>query len=150
MRRCRSLSKTGSSGPMAHSADFSGLPSRYQIVRQLGSGSQKHVFLASDQILGRLVAISVFAVDEGALRLEGIHEARALARVSAHPHVVSIFDLIEAPPVLYIVSQYAAGGTLRELLSGAPDRRLPLERALRLALQVSRALAFAHEQGVVH
>jgi hypothetical protein len=130
---------------------FPSLPSRYRVIRPLGKGSQKSVFLAHDESLDRPVAISVIdGRDVPTAAQDGLYEARALARISDHPDIISVFDIAEGPGVFYIISQYAAGGDLRRLLATHDAGGLPIEQSLHVGLQVARALAFAHERGVVH
>jgi len=130
---------------------FPSLPARYRIVRPLGKGSQKRVFLARDESLDRPVAISVLDNrDIPKATQDGLYEARALARISDHPDVISVFDVVEAPGCLYIISQYAPGGDLRGALAAADGAGLSLERCLHIGLQMARALAYAHEHSVVH
>src|SRR5688572_24764720 len=70
---------------------------RYQVVRFLGEGGKKRVFLAHDTLLDRDVAFALIktdALDEiGRERIR--REAQAMGRLGAHPHVVSVFDLGE-------------------------------------------------------
>src|SRR3954451_20175084 len=77
------------------------LPERYRVTRRIASGGMATVYACEDQVLGRLVAVKVlapaFAADEDAVaRFQ--REARAVARVSDHPHVVTIYDIGEPAP----------------------------------------------------
>ncbi|HZE04937.1 MAG TPA: hypothetical protein VE127_06925, partial [Solirubrobacteraceae bacterium] len=82
--------------PGAESTSGLRLPERYRIRRHLASGGMASVWCAEDQVLGRTVAVKVlderFADDDVAMR-RFKREARAAARVSNHPHVVTIFDV---------------------------------------------------------
>src|SRR3954447_11971483 len=79
------------------------LPPRYRLRRHIATGGMASVWCAEDRVLGRAVAVKVlaerFARDEFAVR-RFKREARTAARVSAHPHVVTIFDVgdLEPPP----------------------------------------------------
>jgi hypothetical protein len=73
-----------------------------------------------------------------------------MGRLGDHPNVVTVFDIGEERGQPYIVSQYMAGGELRELLERAENHRLPLEQALRIAEQVCQALEYAHGRGIIH
>lgn len=127
---------------------------RYVIDRLLGSGAMGNVFLGRDPELDRLVAIKTVR-DQGLSR-EALdvfltrfkNEARAAARLS-HPSIVSVFDVGEDPEVgPYLVFEYVAGSTLKELLNS----RGPLEPAdaVLVADHVARALETAHAAGVIH
>ncbi len=125
------------------------LGDRYRIERELGSGGMGVVFLAEDLKLGRSVAIKVLrpeiaqAVgDERFLR-----EIRLSARLS-HPHILSLIDSGHADGLLYYVMFYVPGETLRHRLDR--ETQLPVDEAVRIALQVADALEHAHRNGVVH
>ena len=125
---------------------------RYHVRRFLGEGAKKRVYLARDTRLDRDVAIGVIkreGLDEqGRSRVD--HEARAMGRLGEHPHIVNIYDVDEDGGQLFVVSQYVASGNLEQRLREAPDRRLPLADALRVADELSQALEHAHARGVVH
>src|SRR5581483_5410168 len=74
-------------------------------------------------------------------------EARSVAQLS-HPNIVTVIDRGEDGGRQFIVFEYIDGENLKERL--VKSGRLPVADALELALQVARALAFAHEQGLVH
>ena len=127
---------------------------RYRILRPLGSGASASVWAAADQTLGRTVALKLLsdaaASDERErARLRG--EARALASL-AHPHIVTVFDYLEAPgldgsvqPVL--VTELLEGESLQARLDRGP---LPWAEALSVLAELAEALAAAHRIGIVH
>jgi eukaryotic-like serine/threonine-protein kinase len=125
---------------------------RFRVERLLGEGGRKRVFLAKDEKLDRDVALAL--INTGGLdedeRERVQREARALAQLGDHPHVVTVFDIGEEGGELYIVSQYMAGGDLYALLRTMEDRRLPIDQALRVADQVCEALAHIHAHGFIH
>ena len=125
---------------------------RYEVLRFLGEGARKRVFLARDNRLDREVAVA--AVKTEGLDEIGIQrvrrEAKAMARLGDHPNIVTVHDISEEQGNPLIVSQYMAGGSLAELLDKAEGRRLPVDDALRIAGEVARALDHAHGAGVVH
>jgi hypothetical protein len=108
------------------------------------------VFLGRDERLGRDVALKVVSEDLGhddARRARLRREARAAAAVS-HPGVAQVFALEERPDGLaFLVSEHIEGRTIRAELEGGP---LAPSVAIDTAVQVARALAAAHAQGVVH
>src|SRR5581483_1765386 len=137
-------------GPQPSTESFGG--GRYRIVRFLGEGGRKRVYLAEDTQLHREVAIGTFkaeGVDDTALA-RARREAEAMARLSDHPNIVPIYDIGEESGALYLVSQYMAGGDLQTLLAQAEGRRLAVDEAVRIGIEVARALEHAHENGVIH
>jgi serine/threonine protein kinase len=123
---------------------------RYTADREIGRGGMGAVWLGTDKVLGRQVALKRIGVAPGAgspdfERAE--REARLAARLN-HPHVVAVFDLVEDEGQHWLVMEYVEGVTLAELVrrDGAltPDEAAPLLR------QVADALAAAHEAGIVH
>ena len=108
------------------------------------------VYRAHDELLDRKVALKIlhshYSEDEEYVE-RFRREARSVARLS-HPNIVTVIDRGEEDGRQFIVFEYVPGENLKELVdrSGA----LPVRRALELALQVARGLAFAHDQGLVH
>ena len=121
----------------------------YTIERELGGGGMSRVFLARERALGRTVVIKVLlpALAAG-LRAERFAREVRVAAVLQHPNVVPLFTAGEAAGLPYYVMPYVRGESLRARLTR--DGLLPPGDALSVLRDVARALAFAHEQGVVH
>jgi Tol biopolymer transport system component len=121
----------------------------YEISGSLGAGGMGEVYRATDTKLGREVAIktlpSALAKDtERLARFE--REAKLLAALN-HAHIAAIYGLDEHKGTQYLAMELVEGETLEQKLKAGP---LPVEGALRLALQIAEALEAAHEKGVVH
>src|SRR6266851_3401446 len=121
----------------------------YKITHKIGAGGQGMVYKATDQKLGRTVVVKVLpaelTVKEANLkRFE--REAR-LASSLDHPNICTIFDMDHAEGLHFIAMQYVEGKNVRQLVNGRP---LELESALRIAIQVTDALAVAHARGIIH
>jgi eukaryotic-like serine/threonine-protein kinase len=126
------------------------LAGRYELEELSGSGGMSRVYRARDRQLGRLVAIKVLHeryADDPAYVDRFRREARAVARLS-HPNIVTIIDRGEADGSQYIVFEHVDGENLKQLVARVGP--LPVRRVLDLAIDVARALAFAHANGVVH
>jgi TPR repeat protein/serine/threonine protein kinase len=125
---------------------------RYRVVRRLGEGASKIVYLAHDQRFDRDVAFAVFKVQglDAQARARIASEARAVGRLSGHPHIVDVYDAGEESGLPYMVSQYVAGGSVEQLLESSSRHRLTLQRALHIAQEVCQALARAHSLGIIH
>jgi serine/threonine-protein kinase len=130
------------------------LDGRYEITQRLARGGMATVYRAVDTRLTRTVAVKVMHVglgDEAEFARKFDREARAAARLS-HPNVVSVFDqgqdLAGPNSRPYIVMEYVAGQTLRDVL----NREAPMtpSRALEIMEPVLVALAVAHDAGLVH
>jgi hypothetical protein len=130
-----------------HSLDRIG---RYRLERPLGTGAFATVWLAHDDELQAPVAVKVLA-ENWAHRLDirdrFLSEARLLRRAGSS-RVVQVYDIGELPDGRpYFVMEYAAGGTLADLLAHGP---LPVGHALALTAEAARAAAALHEAGIVH
>jgi Tol biopolymer transport system component len=121
----------------------------YQITGQLGKGGMGEVFQAKDQKLGRNVAIKVlpeeFARDADRVsRFQ--REAKLLASLN-HPNIAAIYGLEESGGTNFLVLELVEGVTLADRIKTGP---LPVEEALKSALQIAEALEAAHEKGIIH
>jgi len=127
----------------------SALAGSYDVKRELARGGMGQVFEARDVKHGRSVAIKVLDPDLAAAigpsRFRS--EIETAARL-AHPHIVPLFDSGEADGLLYYVMPLLVGESLRQRL--LRERQLPIEDAVRIAREVSDALRYAHDQGLVH
>lgn len=125
------------------------LSSRYTVERVIGQGGMAVVFLAHDLRHDRAVAVKVLARDliapAGVERF--LQEIRVTARLN-HPHVLPVHDSGEVEGLLYYVTPYVDGETLRTCLNSGNTLALP--EILRLLRELADALAFAHGRGVVH
>ncbi len=136
---------------MPRAPDLSGfaLDDRYELSAVLGEGTFGRVYRGWDRRLERFVAVKVvkpwWAEDpDWAGSFE--REAQLLARIS-HPGIVQIFDVGQADEGLYYVSELVDGESLADRLSRGP---LDPWTATAIAEQLSRALAEAHAQRIVH
>jgi eukaryotic-like serine/threonine-protein kinase len=123
---------------------------RYELVELIGRGGMSSVWKAEDRLLDRTVAIKVLHEqftndDEYVERFR--REARSVAQLS-HPNIVTVIDRGQDDGRQYIVFEYVAGENLKQVIErGGP---LPVRDALLLALQMARALSFAHDRGLIH
>jgi eukaryotic-like serine/threonine-protein kinase len=123
---------------------------RYALEELVGAGGMSSVFKARDTLLERNVALKVLHqhyTDDDKYVERFRREARVVAQLS-HPNIVTVIDRGEDAGRQFIVFELVEGRTLKEILD--EEGRLPVRRALEIAVQVARGLAFAHEQGLVH
>ena len=123
---------------------------RYELEELVGTGGMSSVYRAHDRLLERDVALKVLHqqfTDETDYVERFRREARSVAQLS-HPNIVTVIDRGEQDDRQFIVFEYVAGENLKALVER--EGPLPEEDAVRLALQIARALGFAHEHGLVH
>jgi eukaryotic-like serine/threonine-protein kinase len=127
----------------------SALAERYVLEREIGQGGMATVYLAQDLKHHRKVALKVLrpelAVTLGADRF--FREIELAAQLQ-HPHILPLHDSGEAQGFLYYVMPYIDGESLRGRLSRRGE--LPIHDAVKILIEVSDALAYAHARGVVH
>jgi serine/threonine protein kinase len=122
---------------------------RYRVTGTLGSGAMGEVFAATDDVLGREVAIKTLrsGANSAAFLDERFRqEARAIGAL-AHPNVVQVFDIDVAAEQPYIVMERVTGPSLKDRLAHGP---LAPDEVRALGIQIARALAAAHAAGIVH
>ncbi len=123
---------------------------RYKIIGKIGSGGMADVFQAEDIELGRKVAVKVlhtqFAQDENFIaRFK--REAQSAARLT-HPNIVSIYDVGQEDGTYFIVMEYVAGTTLKQIIQR--DAPLPTDKIIHIATQIGNAMEFAHTHEIIH
>jgi eukaryotic-like serine/threonine-protein kinase len=123
---------------------------RYELEELVGKGGMSSVYRAKDRLLERTVAIKLlhehYSRDEDYVE-RFRREARAAAQLS-HPNIVTVIDRGEDGGRQFIVFEYIDGQNLKQLVES--KGRLPVRTALELGIEIGRALAFAHESGLVH
>jgi beta-lactam-binding protein with PASTA domain/predicted Ser/Thr protein kinase len=123
---------------------------RYRLERRLGAGGMADVYLATDESLGRQVAIKIlsdrYAQDDGFVE-RFRREASAAAGLN-HQNIVAVYDRGQAEGTYYIAMEFLDGPTLKdEIVRRAP---LPEAEAVNWSTQALDALDFAHKRGIIH
>jgi eukaryotic-like serine/threonine-protein kinase len=124
----------------------------YHIDEAIGIGSSGRVYLAHHSRLAqRRFALKILFGDlatTASARMRFTHEAESASRL-AHPNLVSVVDFGRTPAgLLYLAMDYIEGPTLASVIAEAGP--IPQDRAVRIALQLCRGLAHAHDLGLVH
>jgi DNA-binding SARP family transcriptional activator len=122
---------------------------RYQVERVIGRGRSSTVYLAQDLRHRRPVALKVLH-RAATSSLEGMRFTRELMLLARlrHPHILPLYDSGQADGVLYYVTPYVEGGSLRTRLAARPP--LAPTAALALAHEVAEALDYAHRHNALH
>jgi len=125
---------------------------RYRIDRRLGAGGMSTVFLATDGVLERQVAIKLLAdhlAQDDAFVARFRREALAAARLQ-HPNIVQVFDSGEDPDARrhYIVMEFVDGPSCADMLRD--HGQLEVEQAAQIVRDACHGLHYAHRAGVVH
>ena len=126
------------------------LGDRYRLVAPVGTGASAHVYLADDVSLHRQVAIKVLhpalAGDQAFLKRFRA-EARAVAALN-HPNILRVYDWGEEGGEPYLVLEYLAGGSLRQIYD--TTTLLTPGQAVRIGIEACAGLDYAHRRGLVH
>jgi eukaryotic-like serine/threonine-protein kinase len=127
------------------------LPSRYAKPELLAYGGMAEVYRATDESLGRKVAVKVLSeryASDDELHARFLREARTAASLSGEPNVIVIHDVGETRKKLpFIVMELVPGGTVADRLRHG---RVAAEQALDWVEQAAAALDRAHARGIVH
>src|SRR3712207_116691 len=123
---------------------------RYHVQRAIGRGGMGTVWLCTDEVLGRQVAVKQVGTLPGETTLDlarALREARSSAALN-HRNVVSVYDAVEDGERIWLVMEYVPGRTLAETV--AQDGPLDPLRAAWIGAQVADGLAAAHARGTIH
>ncbi len=121
----------------------------YRVLSPLGAGGMGEVYRAHDEKLGRDVALKFLPLavaDDPDRRARMVREARAAAALN-HPNICTIHDVGDADGLTYIAMEVIEGQPLSARLA---ERPLPIDEVLRIGLQLTEAVAHAHDRGIVH
>lgn len=127
------------------------LDEKYRLDERLGTGGMGTVYRATHLLIDRPVAIKVLNpryVEDEAAQVRFRREARAAGRLQ-HANAVTVTDFgTTSDGLVYIVMELLEGRTLREVL--AREAPLDVARAVSIMLQISSAVAAAHDAGIIH
>ena len=122
---------------------------KYRIVRSIASGGMGVVYQATDEVLGRPVALKALPVEyaHDRNRRERLAREAKLAAQINHRAIATVYELLDAEGQYYIASEYVPGMTLRRELENGP---LPPVHLLGTLCEIASALTSAHAHNIIH
>jgi serine/threonine protein kinase len=125
---------------------------RYTIERKIGAGGMGVVYLASDRVTGRKVALKLInsALTESDTARERFLREGLIARDIRHQNVVAVYDVGEAGGQFYLVMEYLPGETLRRFLLRYSQQGSSVQASMMIVRNLLEGLGAAHVLGIVH
>jgi formylglycine-generating enzyme required for sulfatase activity/serine/threonine protein kinase len=128
----------------------------YRVLQVLGQGGMGMVFKAEDPRLDRLCALKTMLPEiarKPAMKERFLREAKAAAKIE-HDHIIPIYQVDEAGGVPYISMPFLKGASLEDYLKqkekGRAGAALTMPQIIKIAREIARGLAAAHERGMIH
>src|SRR4030095_11871204 len=123
--------------------------SHYQILSKIGAGGMGEVYLATDTLLDRKVALKILPteVTSNAQRVHRFLQEAKTASSLNHPHIITIHEVGEANSTYFIATEFIEGVSLREAIR---RRQLQIADVVDIGTQVALALTAAHEVNIIH
>jgi serine/threonine protein kinase/tetratricopeptide (TPR) repeat protein len=130
--------------------DGSLINNRYKLLKKIGQGGFARVFLGTDELLKRQVAIKVLnsELNEDENFLERFQKEAQSVAVLHNTNILPVFDYGHYEDTAYLVMPYVSGGTLQDKLKGG--KFLELEATAHYLQQAASALDYAHRRSIVH
>jgi serine/threonine-protein kinase len=119
----------------------------YRVVDFLGAGGMGEVYRATHTATGRVAAVKVLTRANTPTMRERFRNEGRIQAALRHPHIVTLYDLFEVDGLPCLAMEYVAGESLDAV---AQRGSIPVPRALTWFAQVADAVAYIHDQGVVH
>jgi serine/threonine protein kinase len=130
------------------------LSNRYKIEALLGQGGMSAVYKATDPNLKRVVAIKLIHphLSSDPMFVQRFESEAAAVASLRHSNIVQVYDFNNDDGTYYMVLEFIAGETLQDRMKRLVDnsRQLSLEETLKFTLNVSDAMGYAHQRGMVH
>jgi serine/threonine protein kinase len=121
------------------------LAGRYRIEALIGRGGMADVYRGVDTTLERPIAIKILTDRSDPVLRRFLREAQSMARLN-HRNVVAVYDAGQADGLSYIIMELVSGRTLAQI----PADHLTMHVAIRYFIDLLEALAYAHEQSIIH
>ena len=123
---------------------------RYRVTARIGHGGMAEVYEATDFITKKRIAIKLIREDvmKNPINLRRFQNEATIAASLNHPNIVKVYNHGTYEGVPYIVNEYVAGQTLKDVLDFRSA--LPLQETISIMIQLTSALQYAHEHNIVH
>jgi serine/threonine-protein kinase len=121
------------------------LADRYAVETLVGRGGMADVYRGTDTMLDRPIAIKILTDRSDTVLRRFLREAQAMARLN-HRNIVAVYDAGQTEGLSYIIMEYVNGRTLASI----PGDELTMHVAIRHFIDLLEALAYAHDQGIIH
>lgn len=127
---------------------------QYTVIRSLGEGHSSNVLLVRHNATGDHYAMKVITdatISLGARNLDELRNEVNILRSITHPLIVRVYEFYYTPPSrISIIMEVCQGGELYSYLNGLPSGHCTEDEAARFVFQIASAVAYLHEEGVVH
>lgn len=122
---------------------------KYEILTKLGAGGMGEVYLARDSRLGRKVALKILPAEFTKMpnRIYRFETEARTASALNHPNIITIHEIGEFDSRHFIATEFIEGQTLRQMIDAGETTIL---NTLEIGIQITSALAAAHEAGIIH
>jgi len=123
---------------------------RYRVIGRIGHGGMAEVYEAADVINKQTIAIKLIKEDvmSNAINIKRFENEALIAASLNHPNIVRVFNHGVINGVPYIANEYIKGQTLKDVLDFRGP--LPMQEAIDYMIQLTDALQFAHQHGIIH
>jgi serine/threonine protein kinase len=121
------------------------LAGRYRIEQLVGHGGMADVYSGVDTMLERPIAVKLLTDRSDTVLRRFLREAQSMARLN-HRNIVAVYDAGQDDGLSFIIMELLAGRTLSQI----PADELTMHVAIRYFIDLLEALAYAHDQGIIH
>ena len=134
--------------PLSHSQTIGKVFGKYLLEKKLGQGGMGVVYLASDAILKRQVALKIMLLKSEEMIERFTREAQAMAKLK-HPNIIQVYEVGTADKCHYFTMDYIKGASLEDFINDKKHRSTH-RRVAEIIRDIASALDYAHRQGIIH
>jgi 5'-AMP-activated protein kinase catalytic alpha subunit len=122
----------------------------YMIGKTIGEGTFGKVKLGTHNLTGEKVAVKILEKHKIVEDVDVVRVTREIKilKLARHPNIIQLYEIIETPKKLYLITEYITGGELFDYI--VKNHRLSEERACEFYQQIISGIEYLHELGIVH